>query len=93
MNFIDVIYEQEGLQFEGRISDLSEGGFFIDTINPVPEGSIITFRFNLPGGGNEGLLAGEGRVAWQHPLQGMGIRFTRLSDEDRVRLESFLSRK
>jgi len=93
MSFADLSYEHEGLHFEGRISDLSEGGFYIDTINPVPEGSIITFRFNLPGCRTEGLIAGEGRVAWQRPLQGMGICFTWLSDEDRNQIKGFLSRK
>jgi hypothetical protein len=88
-----VSYEYEGLRLEGRISDLSMGGFYIDTINPLSAGSLITFRFNLPGGGTEVPIAGEGRVAWQRPFQGMGICFTWLSDEDRNQLIRFLSHK
>jgi type IV pilus assembly protein PilZ len=92
MSFMDVSFEQEGLRFEGRISDLSGGGFYIDTLNPLPVGSLITFRFNLPGG-SEVPIAGEGSIAWQHPFLGMGVRFTWLSDEDRNQLDRFLSQK
>ena len=91
-SFMDVSFEHEGLRFEGRISDLSRGGFYIDTINPLSAGSLITFWFILPGG-SEVPIAGEGRVAWQHPFLGMGVRFTWLSDEDRNQLERFLSHK
>ncbi len=93
MSLTEVSYDHDGLHFEGRISDLSEGGFYIDTINPVSEGSLITFRFSLPGEGPDIAVVGEGRVAWQRPLQGMGISFTWLSDEDRNRVKAFLSRK
>jgi hypothetical protein len=89
----EVSYEHRGLQFQGRISDLSQGGFFIDSINPLPEGSLISFRFSLPGDKSEIPITGEGRVAWKHPMQGMGISFTRLSDVDLDRLKVFLSRK
>jgi hypothetical protein len=34
----EVSYKHLGVQFQGRISDLSQGGFFIDSINPLPEG-------------------------------------------------------
>ena len=78
--------------FEGRLSDLSEGGFYIDTINPVPEGSIIAFRFVLVEKDGDSIIEGEGRVAWQRPFQGMGIAFTRLSDDVRDRLKAHFSR-
>ena len=61
----DVSYEHLGLHFQGRISDLSEGGFFIDTINPLPEGTVISFRFNFPGDKTEIPVKGEARVVWQ----------------------------
>lgn len=88
--FTEVSYEHRGLQFQGRISDLSQGGFFIDSINPLPEGSLISFQFSLPGDESEIPITGEGRVAWKRPMQGMGISFTQLSDMDRERLKNFL---
>jgi uncharacterized protein (TIGR02266 family) len=89
----EVSYEHMGLQFQGRISDLSQGGFFIDSINPLPDGSLISFRLSLPGDESEIPITGEGRVAWKRPMQGMGISFTRLSDADQDRLKTFLFRK
>lgn len=86
----EVSFEHLGVSFEGRIADLSEGGFFIDTLNPLPEETVITFRFHLPGAESETPLTGEGRVAWMHPFQGMGVSFTFLSDEDRERLSRYL---
>lgn len=88
----EIIYTHEGLHFEGRLSDLSEGGLYIDTINPVPEGSIIAFRFVLAEKDGDSIIEGEGRVAWQRPFQGMGISFTRLSDDVRGRLKVHFSR-
>jgi hypothetical protein len=89
----EVSYKHLGVQFQGRISDLSQGGFFIDSINPLPEGSLVSFRFGLPGDKSEVPIAGEGRVAWKRPMQGMGICFTRISDVDLDRLKAYLSRK
>jgi len=91
-SFTEISYEHEGLLFEARISDLSQGGLFIDTLNPLAQGSTITFRFSLPGRGGEFSIVGEGVVAWQRLFQGMGIRFTWLSDEDKEQIEYFLSR-
>ncbi len=88
---LDISYEHEGLRSEGRISDLSVGGFFIDTLNPLPTGSIITFRFNVTGKGGKTAVLGEGVVAWQTLFQGMGIRFTWISEEDRTKIAEYLS--
>lgn len=89
----EVIYEHLGIRFQGRVSDLSPGGFFIDTISPLAEDSVISFLFSLPGD-NMGIpISGEGRVAWQTPMQGMGIRFTRLSVASQERLTAYLSQK
>ncbi len=89
----EVSFDHKGMNFHGRINDLSHGGMYIDTINPLPEGSSISFRFSLPGDESSSPIAGEGRVAWMAHMQGMGITFTRLSDDDRDRLTAYLSRR
>jgi uncharacterized protein (TIGR02266 family) len=88
----DVTFGQKGWHFQGRINDQSLGGMYIDTINPLPEGSAIAFRFSLPGDESESPIAGEGQVVWMAHMQGMGVSFTRLSDDDRARLKAYLSR-
>ncbi len=92
LSFTEVSYDHLGAQCQGRISDLSPGGFFIDTINPLPEGSLIRFRFLLPGSESQTPIKGDGVVAWQRPMEGMGIRFRNLLPEDRARISDFLSR-
>jgi uncharacterized protein (TIGR02266 family) len=87
----EVSLEHEGHTFHGRIGDLSQGGFYVDTVNPLSEGARITFRFCLPGRSSEEGIVGEGVVAWQRPFQGMGIRFTWLSDEDKALLTQYLA--
>jgi len=90
--FAEVAFDHKGMHFQGRINDLSPGGMYIDTINPLPEGSSISFQFSLPGDGSGTPISGEGRIVWMSHMQGMGVSFTRLSDEDRDRLTAYLSR-
>jgi uncharacterized protein (TIGR02266 family) len=87
----DVGYEYLGISSRGRITDLSQGGFFIDTMNTLPEGADIRFRIDLPGDESRTPLSGEALVIWQRPMAGMGVRFIKLSPEDRERLTAFLS--
>ena len=89
----DVTFENLGMRYHGRINDLSQGGIYIDTINPLPVGSSVSFEFWLPGDESVTPIPGEGRVVWMAHMQGMGIAFTRLSDEDRDRLKAYLTPK
>jgi len=89
----DVGFDHKDMHFQGRITDLSDGGLYIDTINPLPEGSPISFRFGLPGDESECPISGEGQVVWMAHMQGMGIRFIRMSGDDRDRLKAYLSRR
>jgi len=89
----DVTFDHNGMVFQGRISDISLGGLYIDTINPLPEGSTIGLQFRLPNDESGSLVLGEGRVVWNTQMLGMGISFTRLSDEDKDRIKAYLSGK
>jgi hypothetical protein len=92
-SFAEVTYVHLGVQCQGRLSDISTAGLFIDTINPLPEGSLLAFRFVLPGDNPEVPITGEGTVAWLRPMEGMGIRFRRLAPVDEARISAFLSRR
>ena len=63
---------------------LGAGGLFIESRDPLPEGTRLTLRFRLPEGGV--VHEFEGRVAWRHRADGtradprpagMGIAFSR----------------
>ncbi|MBN2198739.1 MAG: PilZ domain-containing protein [Candidatus Aminicenantes bacterium] len=88
----EISYEHKGVTFNDRITDLSAVGFYIDTLHPLPENSRISFTLVLPGDGDGTPVSGEGEVAWIQKMQGMGVRITRMPDEDRTHLENFLSR-
>jgi uncharacterized protein (TIGR02266 family) len=60
---------------------LGAGGLFVESEQPLPQGSLIKVRFRLPG--REQLHEIEGRVAWSQPAgadarraPGMGVEFT-----------------
>ena len=59
--------------FSAQISDLSAGGAFVDTVNPLDVGAELRYRFFLPGADSP--VEGSARVAWQQPMVGMGIEF------------------
>ncbi len=92
-SFAEVTYTHVGVQCQGRLSDISTAGLFIDTINPLPEGSLLTFRFVLPGDSPDAPIMGEGTVAWLRPMEGMGIRFRRLAPVDEARIKAYLERR
>jgi uncharacterized protein (TIGR02266 family) len=76
------------------LSDISLGGLFIATNDPLDQGETVTLKIFLPDKGRELEVLGE--VAWSsreervtpertHP-PGMGVRFLHLSIEDRIRI-------
>ncbi len=85
----DVEYHTEGMSQRGRISDLSVGGVFIDTLNPLDIGTVVHFTFVLPGTTDR--IDGEGVVAWNQPMVGMGIRFNSLNTELQQVIERYLA--
>ena len=70
-----------------RITDLSEGGCFVDTTGETYIGEVLTFRVQLPDGAWLDLT---GEVAHQHRTVGFGLRFSDLSDEQLEQLRAFI---
>lgn len=74
------------------ITNISELGIFVQTIEPLPVGTALTLRF-APRASAEPFVV-RGRVQWvnridavrETPNPGMGIRFVDLAPEDRERL-------
>jgi type IV pilus assembly protein PilZ len=81
----------------GFVSDwtdnISEGGLFILTENPLPVGSQVRLVFSLPG--LPLMLDLRGRVRWvtsPYGLRsGMGIEFTELGESVRGRIQDYVS--
>ena len=73
---LDVKWANRG----GRVSDLSDGGCYVDSIGEVVVGEIVHLTFTLPDGRRFSL---EGEVAHNTPRLGFGVRFINLTDEQR----------
>src|SRR5262249_8567458 len=87
-------------QFIERYSvDVSRGGIFIRTKEPLAVGTQLKFEFQLQDASS--LIAGEGTVVWirEHDpnrsgvAPGMGVRFDRLQPQSQQGLEKILSEK
>jgi len=77
-----------GLSLTGRIRDLSEGGVFVDTPDPLPAGTPVSFTFAMQ---PEQPILGRGLVRWCQGAVGMGIQFLTLSEEDRATIRRFVA--
>jgi hypothetical protein len=85
---IEIHYQSDSPVICARLADLSEGGMFVDTVNPLPPGTEVKFRFRLPSKADEPPLVGIGRVAWNQPTVGMGIEFVRFGADGWARLRA-----
>jgi uncharacterized protein (TIGR02266 family) len=80
-------------------ADVSAGGIFIRTRQPLAVGSLLRFDFSLTDGGH--LMAGMGTVVWiREPdpsragsIPGMGLRFDQLAPESQQNHQQILAAK
>ena len=93
-----VDYESNGTYLYDYSNDLSEGGIFIETDNPLPQGSELTLRFTLPD--VDRVFEIKGVVAWvngvdnksKKMLMGMGVEFTNMEGDDKSTLDEYIKK-
>ena len=71
-----------------RFRDLSEGGAFIETGQRFAVGSILSFRFTLPGARQP--ISCSVCVRSLRGGSGLGVEFLDISPEDRQQLKAFI---
>jgi|GEM_PF-1507897 len=84
---------------EHHAHNVSRGGMFIKTDAPLAAGTLLKFEMRLRG--NEALMAGVGRVAWQRDRAqatpdnpaGMGIKFIKLEEASRAVLDRLVAER
>lgn len=86
----EVEYSSDSPAVSRRLTDLSVDGLFIDTMTPLPPGTLISIRFNLPDEPLPVVVLGE--VVWGQEHLGMGVRFMNLRPKDRERIRAYISR-
>jgi hypothetical protein len=80
---LDAVWDREEARTSVRITDLSEGGCYLDTVGEVMTGEIVAFRVLLADGD---WLYLEGEVRHHRPGLGFGVRFVDLIDEQHEKL-------
>jgi CheY-like chemotaxis protein len=84
---LEIVLESSSGKRDARISDLSMGGCFVDSIAHVSEGETVVFQIRLPAGLWVQLY---GEVVYCSPGFGFGLQFTNLAGEERILLEQVI---
>ena len=84
---LDAVWDGKSGNYTARVTDLSEGGCYVDTMGAAQVNEVITFRLQLPDGE---WLELSGEVAHQTPPLGFGLRFVNLTDQQHEKLRSLL---
>ena len=87
---LDAVWDGKSGNYQARVTDLSEGGCYVDTMGEAKVGEVLAFKLQLPEGG---WLELTGEVAHQKPPLGFGLRFINLTDEQNEKLRSMLITK
>jgi hypothetical protein len=83
----EVLAEDTGSRMSTRISDLSTSGCYVDTINPLPDGTLVqvkifteTQKFEAPA-----------TVVFSHTHLGMGLAFREVQPSSQDVLQNWLA--
>jgi len=75
-----------GSRLPSRISDLSVGGCYVDTVNPFPGGTQVRVRIFSA----KQQFEAPATVVYSHPHLGMGLHFGELAPEHQATLRQWL---
>lgn len=84
---LDAVWDGKSGNYDARITDLSEGGCYVDSLGEAQVGEVLVFKLQTPDGE---WLELTGKVAHQTPPLGFGLRFIDLTDEQHERLRTLL---
>jgi PilZ domain len=67
----ELLEENSGARMNSRISDLSLNGCYVDTVNPLPDGTLVHLRIFT----ETRSVEAPATVVYSHAFMGMGMRF------------------
>ncbi len=76
-----------GEKHTARVTNLSAGGCYLDTVGEVQQGEVVGFRILLP---DDDWLYLEGEVRHHTPGSGFGVQFVDLIEEQEEKLKWLL---
>ncbi len=83
----EVVELPRGTTLSARTADISRTGCYVDTLNPIPQGSQVQLRLTR----HEETFVTLARVVYVSPGLGMGLAFLRVEDQQLARLDRWLS--
>jgi PilZ domain len=83
----EVVELPRGAKLNARTADISRTGCYIDTLNPVPQGSEVRVRLTH----DAETFVAVGRVVYVSYGLGMGIAFVNVQAEELARLDRWFS--
>jgi len=69
------------------MANISAGGLFINTEEPIRAGTRMVVRFELP---NKHRVIAVSRVCYARKGRGLGVEFLNLDEEDRDEIQAFI---
>jgi len=78
---LDAVWDGTTGKHPAKITDLSEGGCYLDTVGEVRRGEIVAFRVLLPDGD---WLYLEGEVRHYTGGRGFGVKFVELNEDQQA---------
>ena len=89
---LSLAYKDKASFLKAYSKNISNGGLFVKTSNPLPKGTLINLRLQLPGLTEH--LKIDCSVVWNNKKEnnpvGMGLQFDNMSDSDKKTLQSYL---
>lgn len=85
---LEVRWEGGSGRHPARVSDLSLGGCYLDTLGQAEVGEVISVEIKMPSGE---WLSLRGSVAFYHPGLGFSLCFTFLTDEEQYQLTQLIN--
>jgi hypothetical protein len=83
----DVYELRSQTRVNGRCSDLSAGGCYVDTLSPLPVGAVVRIRLVRDSRAFEAAAV----ITYAHTSMGMGLAFTGMKREDQEVLRSWIA--
>jgi hypothetical protein len=85
---LDAVWDGNSGKHPARVTDLSEGGCYVDSLGDALIGEVLNIKLQLQNGE---WLELSGEVAHHMPPMGFGVRFVNLSPEQFEKLRSLLA--
>jgi len=85
---LDAVWDGNSGKHPARVTDLSEGGCYVDSLGESHVGEVLNIKLQLQNGER---LELSGEVAHEMPPMGFGVRFVNLNSEQLEKLRSLLT--